>query len=380
MASLSEIASGSEVEEKEAAARSFFWNNCISFLNKLLSSRLISFNEDRDNACFCSMTRYDEGETVNLALWEDYELRGFIPLVPVRMILDFSRKQSFGSDGSDKEKKAHFQRIIAAGKSLVSVVRVGQECMYFDPRLKKFAIGVEPQISDSFVLTSSLEMPASNGMVQEHSQEKKMNVGVCPPKAQLYVEGEEEEVIVFQSFVTDKHADVMDPKFSYDVLVPGGNASQGDMGNCVGSVTALLDGRISGNALGTSSGPPNAFNAHLIPPTSFVTILPQQLQSIQPSTSKWQLEQQACLASGLSNLNLTENGLVMKSGLQEYFEVLQPAALSVPFPRVVNISAGNELFAQVSDSRIPSKFAAMSTGVSFDDGLSLNTSWPCRRV
>ncbi|KAF3972854.1 hypothetical protein CMV_003666 [Castanea mollissima] len=367
-----EIAARSEVEEKEATARSSFWNNCISFLNKLLSSGFMSINEDKDETCFFNMSRYDEGEIANLfALWEDYELRGFLPLVPAQMILDFSRKQ-VGSDGSDKEKKARFQRIIAAGKSLVSVVRVGQEYMYFDPRLKNFAIGAEPQISDDFGLPSSLEMPASNGSEQE-PREKKMNVGVFPPKAQLYTEGEEEdEVIVFQPFVAYKHANFIDPELSsYDALVPGGNDSQGDMGSCDVSVSAPLEGRVSGNALDSNLGP-NALNAQLGPPTSLATILPQHVQSFQPSTSKWLLEQQARLANGMNNLNRTENGVV-KPGFREHFGVLQHAALSLPFPHSVNTSSGNE-FAQGFDAGIPSKFdSIMSTGAGFDS-LSLNPS------
>lgn len=367
-----EIAARSEVEEKEATARSSFWNNCISFLNKLLSSGFMSINEDKDETCFFNMSRYDEGEIANLfALWEDYELRGFLPLVPAQMILDFSRKQ-VGSDGSDKEKKARFQRIIAAGKSLVSVVRVGQEYMYFDPRLKNFAIGTEPQISDDFGLPSSLEMPASNGLEQE-PREKKMNVGVFPPKAQLYTEGEEEdEVIVFQPYVAYKHANFIDPELSsYDALVPVGNDSQGDMGSCDVSVSAPLEGRVSGNALDSNLGP-NALNAQLGPPTSLATILPQHVQFFQPSTSKWLLEQQARLANGMNNLNRTENGVV-KPGFREHFGVLQHAALSLPFPHSVNTSSGNE-FAQGFDAGIPSKFdSIMSTGAGFDS-LSLNPS------
>ncbi|XP_035544527.1 protein SMG7-like isoform X2 [Juglans regia] len=326
-----EIAAGSEVEEKEAAAR------------------------------------YDEGETANrLALWEDYELRGFLPLVPAHMILDFSRKQSLGSDNSDKERQARFQRIIAAGKSLVSIVWVGQEYVSFDPMLKKFAIGIESHICDDFVLTSSWEMPVSNGM--GHPPGKKMNVGNLQPEAQPYLEGEEEdEIIVFQPSVTDNHADAIDPKFSYNFHAPLGNAPLGDKGCCIESVSAPLDGKISESTLDTDSINPNA-------PISLTTILPQHLQSIQPCNSKWLLEQQVCLANGLNSLNLTENRLVGKPSLQEHFEVLEPAALSDALPQTLDISAGNELFAQVSDSRIPSKFdSTMSTGARFDS-LSLNSS------
>ncbi|CBI24245.3 unnamed protein product, partial [Vitis vinifera] len=73
-----DVAVGNDVEEKQGTVRLVFWNHCISFLNKLF--------------------RYEEGETENrLALWEDFELRGFLPLVPAQTILDFSRKHSYGN-------------------------------------------------------------------------------------------------------------------------------------------------------------------------------------------------------------------------------------------------------------------------------------------
>ena len=122
-----DIAVGTEVEEKQANARSFFWNHCVTFFNKLLSSGFSSVNEDEDETCFFKMSGYDEGETANrLALFEDFELRGFLPLVQAQLILDFSRKHSLGSDGGSKGKSARVQRIIAAGKVLGNVIHVGQ--------------------------------------------------------------------------------------------------------------------------------------------------------------------------------------------------------------------------------------------------------------
>ena len=108
-----DFATGIEVEEHQAAARLFFWENCISFLNKLLSSGTMPIDVDGEDACFSNMSSYDESETSNrLALWEDFELRGFLPLAPAQLILDFSRKQSVTSDVGVKEKKACLQRKI----------------------------------------------------------------------------------------------------------------------------------------------------------------------------------------------------------------------------------------------------------------------------
>jgi hypothetical protein len=43
---------------------------------------------------FSNMSKYEEGETgKRLALWEDFELRRVLPLVPALIILDFSSKQ-----------------------------------------------------------------------------------------------------------------------------------------------------------------------------------------------------------------------------------------------------------------------------------------------
>ncbi|MCI36037.1 protein SMG7-like, partial [Trifolium medium] len=113
------------------------------------------------------MSRYEEGETENrLALWEDFELRGFVPLLPAQTILDFSRKHSLGSDG-EKERKARVKRILAAGKALANVVRVDQKMIYFDSKGKKFIIGVEPRISDDYVLVSGI--PVVDDLLKENA-------------------------------------------------------------------------------------------------------------------------------------------------------------------------------------------------------------------
>ncbi|XP_028127388.1 protein SMG7-like isoform X3 [Camellia sinensis] len=364
-----DIAVGTEVEEKQASARSFFWDNYVSFLNKLLSSGFSSINENEDETCFFNMSRYDECETANrLALFEDFELRGFLPLLPAQLILDFSRKHSFESDGGNKGKKARVQRIIAAAKALSNVVRVGKQGIYFDPKLKRFAIGVEPQMSDDYLLCSSLEIPRLNGTMQENPAESQVNLGLLQPKPQLYMEGEEEdEEIVFKPTVSEKHTDAASKPSSFEVLGSVVNCSKADCakadsGNNVGFVSASNDGFLL----------PNAFNTSSRPPTSLANITAQYLQPIQPNTSMWLAQEQVSIANELTNLSLLENGFPMKHGLQDHLGALQPIALPVPFPhQYVNLSAGNKYPVQVSETAVPSKFDSIMSSGTVLDSLSM---------
>ncbi|KAF5750285.1 protein SMG7-like [Tripterygium wilfordii] len=358
-----DFAAGSEVDEKQAAARSFFWNNCIILMNKLLSNTAISIEEDKDETCFFNMSRYDESETSNrLALWEDFELRGFVPLAPAQSILDFSRKQSLGSDGSGKAKRARLQRIISAGKALISVVRVGQQSMYFDSRGKKFSVGVEPEIAD-YELIDSFEAPVSNGLAEEHSGKQKVGLGLLQSKSQLHMDGEEEdEVIVFKPTVSDKQADCVGLLHS-EIHGSSSNASQSDIGSSVGTISAPHNGSFMMNAFDTNGWP-----------TASLSTIPLPLKPIQPSTSKWQRESEVSVANGLNNLNLLENGLVVKHRLQEYVGVMQPAIDSLPLPLSMDLISRHAFSGQVSDSIIPSKLDSVMPSEQSFDGLHVKSS------
>ncbi|KAG5242546.1 protein SMG [Salix suchowensis] len=287
-----DFATGIEVEEHQAAARLYFWENCISFLNRLLSNKTMLIDVDGEDACFSNMSSYDESETSNrLALWEDFELRGFLPLAPAQLILDFSRKQSVTSDVGVKEKKARLQRIIYAGKALVSLVRVGQQGMYFDSESKKFAIGAEPPTAHNFEVAASLQM-SLNVFGQNYPAVEKSSVEQTP----LYMDGEEEdEVIVFKPLVTDRHFDVNALELS-TFEVPS-NASQGNKESFIGSFPVPCD----------SHYPSNGFNRSIVGPKSPASVAPLHFQALQPNVSKWPTK-----ANGLNNFNLVENGLIMK--------------------------------------------------------------------
>lgn len=211
LASHPELAVDSEMEEKLANARSFFWNQCISFLNKLILTKLASMDDDDDEACFSNMSIYEEGETGNrLALWEDLELRGFLPLVPAHTILDFSSKHTFGNVGSTKEKKARVQRIFAAGKSLLNFVQIDQSRIYFDPSSKKFVMANNPPVSRANnPLHESPDALKTNGTEMDYEAARKFdsvssNVGTLQSNVKFSPDSDDDEEIVFKPVASEK--------------------------------------------------------------------------------------------------------------------------------------------------------------------------------
>jgi protein SMG7 len=358
-----DVAAGSEVDEKQESVRSKFWNNCISFLNKLLSNEPMSIDDGEDETFF-NNTRYEEGETENrLALWEDFELRGFLPLLPAQTILDFSRKHSFGGEGN-KEKLARVKRILAAGKALANMVRVNQETIHFDSKAKKFVIGIEPQILDDCVFTTTYAgMPNTNGMLYENQMEKTNNLGILQPNPELYMEGEEEdEVIVFKPTVAERRTDVIGLKWDpYEGLEPGQNASAGDLKFLGGSVSAPLGNLRQQIALDVGSQVP----------TSVGNMVPQHLQPIQSHASKWSVEEEALLANGFKGLSFAENGHILKSE-QEDFGISTPAALSASIQQSVSANTSGMSY---SYTKAPEAVTlAFTSSRAMPDNLAVKTS------
>lgn len=362
-----DVAVGNDVDEKQATVRLVFWNHCISFLNKLLLDGLVSIDDDEDETCFSNMSRYEEGETENrLALWEDFELRGFLPLVPAQTILDFSRKHSYGSDGN-KERKARVKRILAAGKALANVVKVDQKTVCFDSKVKKFVIGVEPQVSDDLTFSPYLGMPKSNGVALEFPADKTMNLGIMQPKAPN-VEGEEEdEVIVFKPTVNEKRTDVIGLTQSpHQGLEPDQNASARELQFYGGSVSAPLNNLHQLTALDASSQP-------LV---SVANIVPQHLQQLLPRASNWFVEEGASVANGLRSLSFLENGHQMKPGIQEDAIVSYPASLPLPIQPYANLDAHGMFYGRTKplESIIPSKIGSIASAGLNADCLIVKTS------
>ncbi|KAM1116478.1 hypothetical protein TB2_006872 [Malus domestica] len=382
-----DVAAGSDSDEKQLSVRSKFWNVCISFFNNLLSTGPMSI-DDEDETCFNNMSRYEEGETENrLALLEDFELRGFIPLIPAQTILDFSRKHSFGSDGH-KEKGARVKRILAAGKALANVVKVDQKAVYFDSKLKKFVIGFEPQVLNDIVPTSYRHMATEDDNLQENQAESTINlVGAVYPKTELSMEGDEEdEVIVFKPVVAEKRPDAASTTWTaYDGLQTGKNASAGDqtVNGTYGSATS--DNLHHQNAFRADSQIPvsfaNGIHQHWQPiqshaskfsvetgfgvgsqlPASNANTIPQNLQPIQSNALNPAMEEEMSLANSLRSMGFMGNGHALKS---------EPVAVSVPYQLPVNGSASGMFYShtKASEAFLPYKVDAIA------DGLTVKTS------
>ncbi|KAF2291955.1 hypothetical protein GH714_042297 [Hevea brasiliensis] len=356
-----DVASGSDADDKQATVRLKFWNHCILFLNKVLSFWSMSLDDNEDDTCFYNMSHYEEEETGNrLALWEDFELRGFLPLLPAQTILDFSRKHSFGSEGS-KERIARVKRILAAGRALANIARIDQKTVFYDSRMKKFVIGVEPQISDGGMLTFESGLPKTGDVVQEIQPQKTINVGVLKPNAQPYIEGDEEdEVIVFRPAATEKRNEGLSPKWvPYDGMKQNQDVSA-DLKFYGGSVSSPLDllqhsAFDAGSQISASSG----------------INVSQHLQPIQPPASKWLMEEAASLANSLKAIRFTENGHVTEHELPKDLGIGHPAAHSLPIqPANVNTSIFYNQ-AKVPEAVIPSKVDVITESLSVKTSAAL---------
>ncbi|XP_057725708.1 nonsense-mediated mRNA decay factor SMG7 [Arachis stenosperma] len=351
-----DLAAGNDVDENQAIVRSKFWNHWISLLNKLLSVGAMCIEDNEEETCFNNMSRYEEGETENrLALSEDFELRGFVPLLPAQTILDFSRKLSFGNDG-EKERKARVKRIIAAGKALANVVRIDQKMIYFDQKGKKFTVGVEPQISDDLVLPSGSGISGAEELLKEDTTDKK--VGTVLPDQHQHVEGEDDdEVIVFKPIVAEKRNDpvAVSSRVPPENSIASGEHIKFHVNSALNSVNHMNH---QPSLHASVSGP-----------------VPQHLQPVQPHSSRW-LEE-VSLANSLKGLRFFENGHAMKPdlALQDSGAFSNHTAHSVPIQQAVAPDA-SVLYglSKAQDFVISSKADAIAASVITTDNSVLKTS------
>ncbi|GFZ18113.1 telomerase activating protein Est1 [Actinidia rufa] len=342
-----DVTAGSGIDNKQATARSVF-------LEPLHIFPKYAFE-------------YEEGEAENrFALWEDFELRGFLPLQHVQTILDFSRKHSVGGDGK-KTKVARVKRILAAGKALANVVKVDQRTITFDSKVKKFVFGVKPQISDDYTPAPVLGSPKVDGMNQPLSTETMNNSNFVQPKAQLCVEGEEEdEVIVFKPTVMEKQNDSSVSKWMpYEDLEPGKYTFAANSQFHRNSVSAHHSDLPQQTIFNTSSQPPVSIAHNFL----------QHLQPIQSHSSTW-LDPQASLANGMEGLNILENRHAMKPGMQEVIPILHHDSLSPPIQQLVNVNASGISYSQANASEMvmQSKIDCVASSGVTSGTISVNTS------
>ncbi|CAA7407549.1 unnamed protein product [Spirodela intermedia] len=417
-----DIASGVEVEEKQASARSIFWSYFVSLMNRLLLSGLVASGGEED-ACFFDMSRYDEGETENrLALWEDFELRGFVPLAPAQLILNFSGKHSYVSDGSSKEKKSRIQRILGAGKALTSVVSVDQKKIYFDSKMKKYILGDHlPSHEDEFQASySNFSKPNGITSVEDYPLDNNVIAGGIQSKAQLCSEGEEDEVIVFKPTVAEKPSNGLKSSV-HDVVQPfqvsspnglqpsgyeipqSGQSSSSDWQNYLRPLSApLVDNPKSAFPASSyiHSTPVNTVQQPVLPASessvymnplrvsalqqplqsvsvanSTASILQQPLQHVNP-TSKWVMNQETFFSDGLQNMRITDDGLGSQRGMWGGLSAIQPTFPSIPFSGSAVSDHGSLVSNQTkaAETIIPSNLDAFLAAAASSDGLALSSS------
>ncbi|KAK8655206.1 hypothetical protein V6N13_107796 [Hibiscus sabdariffa] len=355
-------AAGCDVDEKQSIARSYFWKHFISLLNKILSIRPICVDDYEDEAGFFNMSKY-EGEAENhLALWEDIELRGFLPLAPAHTSLDFSKKHSFVSN-IDKEKKARVKRILVAGKALTNAIRVDQKTVYFDSKAKKFFIGVEPSKDVTF---SSSAPPAMNSVGHETPSEKTINVGnVQQPIPQPKLAGEEDdddEVIVFKPAVSEKRTEVIGSKWPPSESLKLSQSSSSDL-KFYGSTMFALD----------SLNQHNTFGANPIP-VSAGSILPQYLQPVQMHASRWPVEEAMSLANSLNGLTMLENGHLTKRDMQGNVGLSHSATCSIAIQQPITSGGMYYSHTKVPETVMPSRIDPMVSPRVTDDALAAKTT------
>lgn len=132
LASKPEIAVGSEVDEKQANARSFFWRQFVALLNTLHESKDLDANIDSHGMPI-------EG---GITLWEDYELQGFIPLSHAQSGLDYSISPPGISLKERKELQVRVDRLRAAGRVIgIAFDGTGNGIVYNEETQRFFMAG-----------------------------------------------------------------------------------------------------------------------------------------------------------------------------------------------------------------------------------------------
>ncbi|XP_010493000.1 PREDICTED: protein SMG7 isoform X2 [Camelina sativa] len=428
-----DIALGSDPDDRQTTVRNRFWNQCVTFFNQILSLGPLFIDDVEDETCFSNMSLYDERETENrLALWEDYELRGFLPLLPAQTILDFSRKHSFGTEGP-KEKKARIKRILAAGKALTSVIKVDQNHVYYDSKKKKFLVGVKP--SDD--LLDSHSSPPKADALQDNQVMVKHNSPVMQQDQQICMgEEDDDEVIVFKPLVTEKRKEASDQIYvsnggfrkpdqvaTTENLKPLSGVDSAFHENqflqARGNASIQVPASIGSNLLGLLQASTQSQASHLqqvqtqaVNPQSAQSLAAARLQPIQSQVAqlqplpsrvvhfqqtqaplshvslvqsqsaslgggtKWLPEEAASLASSQSSFAQMGNGHVMRNEIQGNHGVSYHPAHSLPVYQSYNVNGmgGMPSQSRTSEAVFPPKSDTVSSSGVIADGLGVQSS------
>ncbi|KAH8965332.1 hypothetical protein BDL97_04G113100 [Sphagnum fallax] len=220
-----EMAVRSEADEKQANARTFFWKQCVNLLNLL-----VEFASSEGAQPLDSLQHHMDDGAKGLALWEDYELRGFLPLLPAQSALDFSNRRPRNGTWDKKEVKVRVHRFLSAGKAVAKALQSNGKDVVYDLKEQKFYIAGEMReqkkdealkvketksakdeegdLSDSGIDTSLSTIVTSSAQTTESSTpETPITLSLkIPPVVVSKKEEEDEEVIVFQPLSKDREA------------------------------------------------------------------------------------------------------------------------------------------------------------------------------
>lgn len=135
-----DMAQGSEIDDKQASARNFFWRQCVAVLNHVSLAVKSHANPGGSlEGGLSSLGGYADHESSGaMPLWEDYELRGFTPLAPAQVFLDFSQRPPRAGLGDKKEKYIRLQRVLAAGKAVAAALEDSGKGICFDEDSEQF--------------------------------------------------------------------------------------------------------------------------------------------------------------------------------------------------------------------------------------------------
>lgn len=339
LASFPDVAAGSDIDDKQTSVRSQFWDNCVSFLNKLSTNGLMLTSGGDDENCFFNMSKYEEGESDNrLALWEDFELRGFLPLQSAHLILDFSRKQSIGRDNK-KDKISRLKRILAAGKALTNLVKVDQKPLSFNVKLKRFVIGgAPPNLEEtSSALYSAGSKPGVS--IKESLKDSMTDLAISQSEFQLYDGDEDDEVILFKPTLSEKRQGAISES------VPPGKMGNGqiafaDDGQLYGAPTSTFEvGLHQKSTFASGSQAPmhgTTFSSGRQSPLPVPSFVSQQVQPSQTNSSS--RNQHDFLSKDLEGWSLVESGRAIDLRMQNDVKVSNVASLSLPMQQFVNPS------------------------------------------
>ncbi|XP_057843224.2 nonsense-mediated mRNA decay factor SMG7 isoform X2 [Cryptomeria japonica] len=245
-----DVALGNEsVEEKQAKARTLFWTKCVIFLNKLLDLEKVCQDSNggrlENEAAFTSLNRYNEEEAGGVALWEDFELRGFLPLAPAQLALDFSKQHSLSGK---KERNIRVQRILAAGKAVGNLLEGSGQGMSYDADMmifhvagsypeykkKKESEAIKPKITKSMNnLDNHVQVIGPETVKQDISYIEKpvisSSVAMIVKSDSDREQEEEDEVIVFKPIVAEKHPESVALNPQQSSVTVSANSSFHDM-------------------------------------------------------------------------------------------------------------------------------------------------------